>query len=254
MNGYRFYNPANIGNSITLVAAMICKDRFTKYPQEYFLNFLFTSYLLIFIFTAKIKSFPFESKQENYNRFIELFFNFFAFVFNQTGKSITEHELAEFKKDISQQIDVFFLLFYTYQKFGQTLSTENVPSKEFYMRLFGDDIKKDEEELVGYFTKTTATYIHSTKFGSIEAKLLQYILPADILTRYLFLDTNIFVAVETMIGKLFDDETLRGYLKSFLKDDSQREACIHYITNHKHFKKNFFHGVQKYLVSVLHKE
>ena len=254
MNGYRFYNPANIGNSITLVAAMVCKDRFTKYPQEYFLNFLFTSYLLIFIFTAKVKSFPFETKQENYNRFIELFFNFYAFVFNQTGKSITEQELGEFKKDISQQIDVFFLLFYTYQKFGQTLNTEKVPPKDFYMRLFGDEIKKNEEELLWYFTQTTATYIHSPKFGSIETKLLQYILPADILTRYLFLDTNIFVAVETMIGKLFDDEILKKYLKSFLKDDSQREACIHYITNHKHFKKNFFHGVQKYLVNVLQKE
>ena len=254
MNGYKFYNPANIGNSISLVAAVVAKDSFSKYPQEYFLNFLYTCYLLIFVFAAKIKSFPFETKQENYNRFIELFFNFYGFIFSQTGQKIDETEFKELKKNVSKQIDLFFFLFYTYQHFGKIFCTENVPSKDFYMRLFGDDIKKEDEELLDYFTKTTKTYIHSNKFGSIENKLLQYVLPADILIRYLLLDTNIFLAVETMVSKIFNREKLNTYLKSFLKDDSQRESFIHYIVNHKHFKKNFFQWVQKYIITLFQKE
>lgn len=254
MNGYKFYNPANIGNSISLVAAIIVKDSFIKYPQEYFLNFLYTCYLLIFVFAARLKSFPFQTKQENYNRFMELFFNFYAFIFSQSGQKIDETEFKELKKNVSKQIDLFFFLFYTYQKFAKVFSREEIPSKDFYMRLFGDDIKKEDEELLQYFTKTTKTYIHSNKFGSIENKLLQYVLPADILIRYLLLDTNIFLAIETMVSKIFDREKLDTYLKSFLKDDSQREACIHYITNHKHFKKNFFQWVQKYIITLFQKE
>ncbi|MEI6425966.1 MAG: hypothetical protein WCO66_01295 [Candidatus Absconditabacteria bacterium] len=254
MNGYKFYNPANIGNSISLVAAIITKDSFSKYPQEFFLNFLYTCYLLVFIFAAKLKSFPFETKQENYNRFIELFFNFYAFIFSQTGQKIEGKELDELKKNISKQIDVFFFLFYTYQRFGKAFCADKVPSKDFYMRLFGDDIKKEDEELLGYFIKTSEKCIHSPKFGNIENKLLQYILPADILIRYLLLDTNIFLAIEHMVSKIYTKEKLDTYLKSFLKDDSQREACIDYITNHKHFKKNFFQGVQKYVITLFQKE
>ena len=115
-------------------------------------------------------------------------------------------------------------------------------------------MKKSDQDTLDYFTSTSKIYIHSKKFSSIENKLLQYVLPADILIRYLLLDSDMFLAVENMIGKIHDKEKLSEYLKSFIKDDSQRESCIHYITNHKHFKKNFFAGVQKYILNVFKKE
>lgn len=254
MNGYQFHNPWNIGNSISLVAAIISKDIFSKYPQEYFLNFLYTCYLLIFIFSSKIKCFPFKTKQENYNRFMEVFFNFYEFIFGQTGQKIGKNELNKIKKEIGQKSDLFLCLFYTYQKFGKVLWKEDIPSKEYYLRLLGDVSKKDEEEMLDIFTQNIRKHIHTTTFWNMENKFLQQILPADILMRYLFLDTNVFLSIETILGKLFDTKTLDGYLKSFLKDDSQREAFIHYITNYKHFKKNFFQGIQKYLVTLFQKE
>lgn len=254
MNGYRFHNPANIGNSLSLVAAISCKDIFREYPPSYFLNFLYSLYLLSFVFTAKLKIFPYKDKQSNYNRFIEVFFNFYEFIFDQTGQELDKNQLENIKKTLIKKADILFLLFYSYQRFNVTLNREEVPSKEYYTWLLGDDIKKDDENLLSFFTKAVKTYTHSSMFTSIENKFLQIILPADILMRYLFLDTNVFLAVDTMIDKLFDKEKIEKYLSSFLKDDSQRESLIHYISNYKHFKKNFFQGVQKYIITHFQQE
>jgi hypothetical protein len=84
MNGYRFLNPANIGSGLSLISSIYLEKIFRKYPNEYFLNFLFTIYLLNFVFLAKIKVFPFEDMQKNYNRFIEILFNFYEVIFEQS--------------------------------------------------------------------------------------------------------------------------------------------------------------------------
>lgn len=254
MNGYKFYNPGNIGNSMSLLVAIVTQEQFRKYPQEYFLNFLYTCYLLIFIFAAKIKTFPFTTKQENYNRFIEVFFNFYGFIFGQTGQKIDKEQLVKIKKELSQESEIFFCLFYTYQKFNTIFWKEHTPSKDYYIRLLGDDIKKEDESILDQFIKESKKHIHNTTFWGIENKFLQQILPADILMRYVFLDTNIFLAVETILGKLFDNKTIDWYLKSFLKDDNKRDEFIEYITNYRHFKKHFFLWIQKYLIKLFQRD
>ncbi|HCB51561.1 TPA: hypothetical protein DEP21_03230 [Patescibacteria group bacterium] len=136
MNGYRFFNTANIGNSATLVTSIYTKDLFNEYPQEYFINFLYTTYLLFFVFSSKIKVFPFTNKQDNYNRFIEVFFNFYEFIFQQTGKNIEKTELEKIKKDLLNNIEIFFFLFYSYQNCNTTFDSSKTPSKDFYQRMF----------------------------------------------------------------------------------------------------------------------
>ena len=64
MNGYRFFNPANIGNSITLITSIYTKDCFEDEEHDFFLNFLYTTYLLFFVFSAKIKNFPYNNKEK----------------------------------------------------------------------------------------------------------------------------------------------------------------------------------------------
>ena len=240
MNGYRLFNPANVGNSTSMVASLYTKDIFAKYSQEYFLNFLYTVYLLFFIFSAKIKIFPFKNKQDNYNRFIQIFFSFYEFIFQQTGKSINKEVLENIKKDLLNKTELFFFLFYSYQRFNTIFSNESSPSKDFYTRLFADELKVDQLNLIDDFTINNTLYTSRTSFGSIENKLLQYVLPADILMRYLFLDTDMLMVTETIISKVFDKNTLDIFMQSFLTNDNKREECILYITDYKHFKKNFF--------------
>ncbi len=243
INGYRFFNPTNVGNNITLVTSIYTKDCFEDEEQDFFLNFLYTTYLLFFVFSAKIKIFPYKTKQENYNRFIEVFFNFYEFIFQQTGKKIEKSKLTAIKKKVLDKADILFFLFYSYQKYNNLFTKEQFPDKEFYQWLFSDEIKGDQQTIIDDFSQNIQIYSTKTTFSQIENKLIQYILPADILIRYLFLETNMTLIIENVVSKLFNKEILDNYIKSFLKDDSQRNDCILYITDYKHYKKNFFSGV-----------
>jgi hypothetical protein len=69
---------------------------------------------------------------------------------------------------------------------------------------------------------------------------MQSVLPADILLRYLFIDSDMFLITDTVISKLFDRKILDDFIKSFRKDDSQLEDFLLYITDYRNFKKNFF--------------
>ena len=126
LNGYRFFNCANISNGLALTTSLYVKKIFQKYNQDAYLNFLYTTYLLGFIFTARIKIFPDGTKEEKYNWFIQMFFNFYEFVFSQTGKKISPKELASIKKDLLNEVDIFFLLFINYQKLNETLHNKEI--------------------------------------------------------------------------------------------------------------------------------
>ncbi|AHB41386.1 hypothetical protein P148_SR1C00001G0595 [candidate division SR1 bacterium RAAC1_SR1_1] len=254
INGYRFFNPANVGNNITLVTSLYTRDCFENEEQDFFLNFLYTTYLLFFVFSAKIKNFPYTSKEDNYNRFIEVFFSFYEFIFQQTGKKPDKATFARIKKNLLSKVEIFFFLFYSYQKYNKLFTSEQFPDEEFYKRLFSDELKNDQQIMIEDFAQNVQKYTSKTTFSAIDNKLLQYILPADILIRYLFLDTNMTLIIESVVAKLFNKETLDNFMKSFLKDDSQWDECILYITDYKHYKKNFFAGVQKYLITALKKE
>lgn len=254
INGYRFFNPANIGNNITLIVSMYTKDCFENKEQDYFLNFLYTTYLLFFVFSAKIKTFPYTTKEDNYNRFIELFFNFYEFIFQQTGRKANKETFNKVKKELLNKVEVFFLLFYSYQKYSTLFTQEQFPEDEFYKRLFADELKNDQQTILDDFTQNKRKYTTKTTFSQIENKLLQYILPADILIRYLFLDTNMTLIIENVVGKLFNKEQVDSYMKSFLKNEEQWDEFILYITDYKHYKKNFFSGVQKYIITAIKKE
>lgn len=254
INWYRFFNPANVGNNITLVTSIYTRDCFENEEQNFFLNFLYTTYLLFFVFSAKVKNFPYQTKEENYNWFIEVFFNFYEFIFQQTGKKPDKATFTKIKKKLLSKVEVFFLLFYSYQKYNNLFTTQQFPDDEFYKRLFADELKNDQLAILEDFTQNIQIYSTKSTFSQIENKFLQYILPADILVRYLFLDTDMMLIIESIVSKLFNKETLDSFMKSLLKDDSQREEYILYITDYKHYKKNFFSGVQKYIITALKKE
>ena len=111
LNGYRFFSPANIANNLSLVVALYVKDIFRAYPPEYYLNFLYTVFLLSFVFLSRIKIFPYKDREKNYNRFVETMFSFYEFVFQQTGKKVNPTIIKALKKELLNQIELFFLLF-----------------------------------------------------------------------------------------------------------------------------------------------
>ncbi len=250
LNGYRFFSPANIANNLALVTALYVKDIFRAYPPEYYLNFLYTVFLLSFVFLARIKIFPHKDREKNYNRFVETMFSFYEFVFQQTGKKIDPVIIKKLKKELLNQIELFFLLFAVYKDFNTIFVHPQVNDKDFYSRLFYDELKGDAKAVYADFVANHKEYTSKKTFSAVETKVMQSVLPADILLRYLFIDSDMFLITDTVISRLFDRKILDDFIKSFRKDDSQLEPFLLYITDYRNFKKRFFWGVQKYMMTV----
>ena len=250
LNGYRFFSPANISNNLSLVVALYVKDIFRSYPPEYYLNFLYTIYLLSFVFLSRIKIFPFKDREQNYNRFVETMFSFYEFVFQQTGKKADPLLIKKLKKELLNQIELFFLLFAAYKNFNTVFVHKDVSDQDFYAWLFYDELKEKDKAAYAEFIQSYKEYTSQNTFSAVDTKVMQSILPADILLRYLFIDSDMFLITDAVISKIFNKKILDDFIKSFRKDDTQLENFLLYITDYRNFKKNFFWGVQKYIITV----
>ena len=250
LNGYRFFSPANMANSMSLVAALYVKDIFGKYPPEYYLNFLYTIFLLHFVFISRVKIFPSQNTETNYNRCIDVFFSFYAFVFQQTGQTADPKLLLEIKKTILNQTEIFFVLLAMYQECNKVFAHRNTNDKDMYARLFYDELKWDKKQDFQDFIDHASATSTEVKFSAKENKILQHILPADILLRYLFLENDMSLITESIIAKLYDKKILDAFVVRFRKHESPLEEFMLYITDYRHFKKKFFAGVQKYIITL----
>lgn len=250
LNGYRFFSPANIANTLSLVTTLYIKNAFRSYPPEYFLNFIYTIFLLSFVFLARIKIFPYTDREKNYNRFVETMFSFYEFVFQQTGKRIDPAIVKSLKKELLNDIELFFLIFSVYKHLNWIFVYDQVTDKDVYSWLFYDELKGDAKAIYADFIANSKEYTHKKTFSAVETKIMQSVLPADILLRYLFLDADISLITDTVISKIFDRKILDSFIASFRKDDSQLENFLLYITDYRNFKKNFFWGIQKYMVTI----
>ncbi|MCF7835398.1 hypothetical protein K9M48_05150 [Candidatus Gracilibacteria bacterium] len=251
INGYRFFNPANTSNSIALISSIYTKDIFSKYPKEYFLNFIYSVYLLSFVFLARIKKFPQKTEQEKYNRFIDTFLSFYKFVLEQTGKNIDQKAYSQIKKSLLGQIDLFFLLFHYYQNINGLLQNDKVSDNEFLEWIFYDELKNEDKKThILNFIKTHKEQSEKSNFGSLEKSVLQYILPVDILLKYLFSENDINLVIDNIVSKIFDKKILDPFIKNIRKNPETLEDLLNYTLDYKNFKKNFFNGVQKYIVNI----
>ena len=249
LNGYRFVNLANMANSIALVTSVYIKDSMFKFPQEYFLHFLYSVYLISFVFLARIKIFPYQKKEENFNWFIETFFSFYEFIFEQTAKKYSPEMFWEIKNVLLKQADIFFMLYEFCLSLNKVFEYEDIVNDEFYSWIFYDELKKNNyKKLLNEYIKDIDNSSKKSSFSSSEKKFLSFVLPADILLRYLFADADIFLVTEHMVGKLYDKDITDAFVHSFRKDASQLEALILYITDYKHFKHNFFKNIQQYMI------
>ena len=55
---------------------------------------------------------------------------------------------------------------------------------------------------------------------------------------------------ESIIAKLYDKKILDAFVVRFRKHESPLEEFMLYITDYRHFKKKFFAGVQKYIITL----
>jgi len=251
INGYRFLNPSNISHSLVMVISIYTKDVFEDYGDEYFLNFLFASYLINFVFLARIKVFPYSDKQKNYNRFVDTFFNFYKMVFAQSWQKIDPKIFEEIKKKLLWEVNTFFLLFEHYKLFNNLFDHKAENAQSFYEWIFYDEIKDTHlKNMINNFIQKKDDFVYKSNFSIVEKKILQYVLPVDILLKYIFVDTDIYSMISNVICRVYDKEELDKMIKVWKDKKINLKEIYLYITDHKHFKKSFFKWVQKYIMHL----
>ncbi|NOZ43648.1 MAG: hypothetical protein GXP45_00465, partial [bacterium] len=132
LNGYRFMNPANLANMVALVTSVYMKESFEEEEEKYFVHFLYSVYLLSFVFVSRIKVFPDTTEKGQFNRFVELLFNFYRFVLQESAQEIDGDIFNILKKNIIGQADVLFMLFRFYQRMNTIFEDTQHNKVDFY--------------------------------------------------------------------------------------------------------------------------
>lgn len=250
LNGYQFYSPANLSNGITLLAALYFSEAMEEFPDYYFVQLLYTVFLLSFTFVARIKVFPYQQQQENYNRFVEVFFDFYRITFLHLDTKISKEDFESVKKALLRQTSFFFLLFHYYKKLN-TLLVDKSTDEDFLDRILG---KTNNDKLLQAFKQNYATTKYLPHSSPLEQSVINLVRPADILIKYLIGDSSPFLVVDTIISRIFSKTELDPLVQSFLKSDEKLPILFDYLLEYKKYKYWFFAGIQNYIIKLFRAE
>lgn len=262
LNGYANLAPAQLAHSVALFTSIYCQDMSDEYEDHYTLNFVYTIYLLTFIFQAQIKQFPYQKpttkkqKEENFTWFISLFFSFYQFLLEQTGKVFDTATIRQIKQQfLKDHIEVFFMLMYFYEYTARSLETPWVTPQQFFGWLFYDELHwGDLQPLAQDFLAHAEISIHTTTLSTTERNLIPLLFPADILVKYVLDAPNISATIRHLITNFFPLEKIRPFMTSFLENDKNMLTFLHEITDHTHFKNAYFAALKKYITHIFQKQ
>ena len=250
LNGTLFFSPANLANGVSLLATLYFKQAMTSFPEYYFVQLIYTVFLLSFTFVSRVKVFPSEHDQENYNWFVEVFFDFYKITFEQLQTKISDSDFFAVKKAVLQETAFFFLLFHFYKKLNSLLVGKSSDTDYLDWLLW----KTKQTNLIKAFKENYATTKYLPHSSALEQSILNMVRPADILIKYLFGDANPIIAVETIVARIFDKTELDPLVQSFLTSDEQLPQLFEYLLEYKKYKYWFFAGVQNYIIKLLRSE
>ena len=250
LNGTLFFSPANLANGVSLLATLYFKQAMTGFPEYYFVQLIYTVFLLSFTFVARVKVFPSEHDQENYNWFVEVFFDFYKITFEQLQTKISDSDFFAVKKAVLQETAFCFLLFHFYKKLNSLLAEKSSDTDYLDWLLW----KTKQTNLIKAFKENYATTKYLPHSSALEQSILNMVRPADILIKYLFGDANPIIAVETIVARIFDKTELDPLVQSFLTSDEQLPQLFEYLLEYKKYKYWFFAGVQNYIIKLLRSE
>lgn len=246
MNWWQFYSPGNIAIGLCFATSVLVKDVFSKPYTRYLLSFLMTVYVLVFAFVGRIKVFPSAKREENIPRFIDLFFSTRENVAEIRWKKIPVSKMKLMREHLLQHIEVFFMLAAVYEHLNQLFSSPILSSTELYQWLFYDELKKWKQQvIVQDFINNADVYTKSTERTEKEHQLMQSLLPADILLRYLYTERDARLVTQKVISQVYDAEKLHQFVQSFLRTDEQFEDFLVYICDRRLLRSGYFSGIKK---------
>ncbi|MDR2415342.1 MAG: hypothetical protein LBD75_01695 [Candidatus Peribacteria bacterium] len=248
-NGYKFYNIANTANAMVLALSLYLQDVFDEKEDQLFVDCLYAFYLLSFLFTARIKVFPGKSDQEDFNWFVELFFDFYGVVLGQLKHKVSKEQFANLRKKLITKLEIFFLMFYFYRRINQFFAYQ-ANETAYFTRLFGEHFSPGQRE----FLSTYANTKYTPKVSLSEEDMLFEVAPADIHLKYLFMDNDPHELVNHLIQHIYDKSLLDKKLATLIKSPAELDFILDYLTDPSNFKKGYFLGMQKYFMALFRED
>jgi uncharacterized membrane protein YsdA (DUF1294 family) len=248
-NGYKFYNIANMSNALVMASSLYVQEVFDEGEEQLFIDCLYTFYLLSFLFVSRVKVFPRISDQEDFNWFVELFFDFYGVVIAQLKHKISKEKFKTLRKKLISQLEVFFLMFHFYRKINQFFSYQAAEG-EYFTWLFGERLSTGQKKFLESYPLTKS----APSIVLAEEEMLFEIAPADIHLKYLFLDKNPHDIVNFLIAEVYDKKILDKKLASLMKNIGELDSVLDYLMDPALFKQGYFEGMQKLLMTTFRDE
>ena len=243
-NWYKFYTVGNTSNAMALLCSLYLYECFDK-EDGLFVDALYTFYLLTFLFAARIKVFPWVDEKSDFQRFVDLYFNFFEIVISQLKHKVTKKYIQELRTKMLTHIEVFFMMFYYERRVNQLylLKEDWRYSNDFYQWLFWPQLTAVQRSFLQNASRITV----DSNFSEIEETLLFEVAPADIHLKYLFLETDTSEVVSNIIANIYDRKILDKKLTSLMKNEEELNFILDYVTDPDNFKRWFFKWVKQYI-------
>lgn len=138
------------------------------------------------------------------------------------------------------------MMFYYEKRVNQLYLSSRVSKwyfGEFYQWLFWSQPTIIQRTFLQNVDKITV----DSSFWEVEETLLFDIAPADIHLKYLFLETDVGEVVSGVISNVFDKKLLDKKLTSLMKNESELDFILDYLTDPDNFKRWFFKWVKQYV-------
>lgn len=94
-------------------------------------------------------------------------------------------------------------------------------------------------------------YIHTSHFSKGEAHLMDLLMPADMIIRYVFGDEEAHDIAECLFGTMYDRQESDELLDSFLRNGDRVVEMIEYTLDSGLLKKNFFRAMQHCMKHII---
>lgn len=246
-NGYKFYNVWNTANGLAMLISLYFDDVFEESENWLLIDSIYAFYLLSFLFEARIKQFPYDTNEDNFQWFIDLYFDFYWVVIWQLKHKVSKKRFQEVRNKMLSHLEIFFMMFY-YEKHVQDLlirscETGDNVNKQYCQWLFWSQPTAAQK----LFIQSYENLSKSSKVSQIEQDIMFEVAPMDIQLKYLFLDTDAKEVVSCLIANVFDKKILDKKLTALMKDESELDFIIDYVTDPDNFKKWFFKWVKQYI-------
>ena len=246
-NWYKFYNIWNTANGMTLLCSLYLYEAFDKWEENIFVDALYAFYLLTFLFAARIKIFPWVDEKSDFQRFVDLYFNFFEVVVSQLKHKITKEHIQRLRTKMLVHIDIFFMMFYYERRVNGLYVDGAQSSKNYYNELYQWLFWAQPSIIQRNFLQNRDAIVVSPNFWETEQTLLFEIAPADIHLKYIFLETDVEDVVSCLISNIFDKNLLDKKLTALMKNEEELDFILDYVTDPDNFKKWFFKWVKQYV-------